>query len=177
MSAKFMKNYIWIIAKVFALLIAGSGTAAHAETKAISSAAPTLSVPDIQGVTSKGEPFSREQLKGKVAVVFYWSTDCTVCMNSLPELRANAGGWSNKPFVLVTVNVDRSVEDWAAYERILAKMQISSTGVISLRQVDTRTQPAKLPLTLLLDAQGKLVSSYAGRLALEVWDGVADLIP
>lgn len=172
-----MKNYIWIIAQVFALLIAGSATAAHAETKAISSALSTLSAQDIQGVTSKGESFSREQLKGKVAVVFYWSTDCTVCMNSLPELRANAGGWSNKPFVLVTVNVDRSMDDWVAYERILASMQKSPAGVVSLRQADIRAQPAKLPLTLLFDAQGKLVSSYAGRLALDVWDGVADLIP
>ena len=134
-------------------------------------------MPDIQGVNLKGEAFSKEQIKGKVAVVFFWSTDCTVCLNSLPELRANASGWRAKPFALVTVNVDRSAKDWAAYEEILAKMQAPTAGVISLRQTDAHSPLGKLPLTLLIDAKGKLISRFEGRLAPEIWDGVADLLP
>jgi hypothetical protein len=36
--------------------------------------------------------------------------------------------------------------------------------------------PGKLPVTLLLDAKGKVVSRYEGRMAPEAWDGVAELL-
>jgi glutathione peroxidase-family protein len=32
-------------------------------------------------------------------------------------------------------------------------------------------------LTLLVNAQGKVVARFEGRLAPEAWDGVADLLP
>jgi thiol-disulfide isomerase/thioredoxin len=141
---------------------------------ATASAVPPLT---LQASSPSGEPFSMERMKGKVAVVFYWSTGCTVCRDSLPELRANVAGWKNKPFVLVTVNVDRSASDWAAYERILAQTQAGSQGLLSVRQSDGQPVPPKLPLTLLIDAKGNVVARYEGRLAPEVWDGVADLMP
>jgi hypothetical protein len=40
-----------------------------------------------------------------------------------------------------------------------------------------RLVPPKLPLTLLVNAQGKVVARFEGRLAPEAWDGVADLLP
>lgn len=141
------------------------------------SAAPPLTPLHLQASSLAGEPFQMDRLKGKVSVVFYWSTDCTVCRDSLPELRANLAGWRNKPFALVTVNVDRRAADWLAYERILAQTQTPAQGVVSLRQTEGQPLPGKLPLTLLIDAQGKVVARYEGRLAPEVWDGVADLMP
>lgn len=138
------------------------------------SAAPPL---NLQATSLTGEAFPMDRLRGKVSIVFYWSTDCTVCRDSLPELRANMAGWRNKPFALVTVNVDRRAADWLAYERILAQTQIPAQGIVSLRQTEGQPLPSKLPLTFLIDIQGKVVARYEGRLALEVWDGVADLMP
>ena len=40
-----------------------------------------------------------------------------------------------------------------------------------------RLVPPKLPLTLLVNAQGKVVARFEGRLAPEAWDGLADLLP
>jgi len=34
-----------------------------------------------------------------------------------------------------------------------------------------------LPLTSLLDSKGKVLKRFEGRLAPEVWDSVADLLP
>ena len=34
-----------------------------------------------------------------------------------------------------------------------------------------------LPLTLLIDSKGRVLQRFEGRLAPEVWDGVADLLP
>ena len=132
---------------------------------------------DVQAYAMNGERFSPKQIEGKVAIVFFWSTSCAVCRDSLPELRANLAGWRSKPFALVTVNVDRTPNDWLSYERILAQTQAPIKGLISVRQDDGRQVPTKLPMTLLVDAKGKVVGRYDGRVAPEAWDGVADLLP
>lgn len=126
---------------------------------------------------AQGEKFSQDRIRGKVAIVFYWSTACAVCRDSLPELRANLSGWRDKPFALVTVNVDKNASDWLAYERILGATQAGSKGLVALRQDEGQSVPMKLPLTLLVDAKGKVISRFEGRLAPEAWDGVADLMP
>ena len=132
---------------------------------------------ELQAYGINGERFNGNKIRGKVAIVFYWSTTCAVCRDSLPELRANLAGWRNKPFALVTVNVDRNAGDWLAYEQLLSKLQVPPNGLIALHQDDGRPLPSKLPLTLLIDANGKVASRYEGRMAPEAWDGVADLLP
>ena len=144
---------------------------------AVQAQAPLSPLPPLKAMTLTGARFDPLQLKGKVAVVFFWSTACSVCRDSLPELRDNQTGWRNKPFALVTVNVDSSSDDWQTYERILASTRQPSPGSISVRQDSGQSAPSKLPLTLLVNAQGKVVARYEGRLAPEVWDGVADLMP
>lgn len=130
----------------------------------------------IQATNPQGERFRAQELKGKVAVVFYWSTTCAVCRDSLPEMRANLAGWKSKPFALVTVNVDRRKDDWLAYENLVNVTQMPGKSLISLRQDDAVPAPVKLPLTLLVDAKGNVMARYAGRVAPEVWDAVADLM-
>jgi cytochrome oxidase Cu insertion factor (SCO1/SenC/PrrC family) len=39
-----------------------------------------------------GVRFDATALRGNVSVVFFWSTGCAVCRDSLPELRANLAG-------------------------------------------------------------------------------------
>jgi cytochrome oxidase Cu insertion factor (SCO1/SenC/PrrC family) len=130
----------------------------------------------VQATNPQGERFRAQDLKGKVAVVFYWSTSCAVCRDSLPEMRANLNGWKNKPFALVTVNLDRRKDDWLAYENLVNVTQMPGKNLITLRQDDALPAPAKLPLTLLVDAKGNVVARYEGRVAPEVWDSVADLM-
>lgn len=132
---------------------------------------------DLHAFGINGEKFTEDRIRGKVAIVFYWSTSCAVCRDSLPELRKNLSGWREKPFALVTVNVDKTASDWQAYERIQSQTQAPTKGQIALRLDEGKPTPIKLPLTLLVDAKGKVVARYEGRLAPEAWDGVADLMP
>ena len=65
----------------------------------------------VSATTLDGSKFDTAQLKNKVVMVYYWSTSCAVCRSHLSELRANLSGWKNKPFALVTVNVDADHPD------------------------------------------------------------------
>lgn len=141
-----------------------------ASAQAQSAAAPPLLT---QATTLEGASFDQSALKGKVVMLFYWSTRCAVCRSHLPELRANMLGWRNKPFVLVTVNVDNDATEWRAYEHLVTQTQSARPVVLwSPGQV-----AAKLPLTLVLDTNGKVFARHEGRIAPEAWDAVAEILP
>lgn len=141
-----------------------------ASAQAQSTTAPPLLA---QATTLEGASFDQATLKGKVVMVFYWSTRCAVCRSHLPELRANMVGWRGKPFVLVTVNVDSDSAEWRAYEHIVTQTQSARPVVLwSPGQVT-----AKLPLTLVLDSNGKILARHEGRIAPEAWDSVAEILP
>jgi thiol-disulfide isomerase/thioredoxin len=125
---------------------------------------------------ANGVRFDGSSLRGTVSIVFFWATTCAVCRDSLPELRSNLAGWRNKPFSLVLVNVDRQTQDWLTYERVLGSMTAPLRGYISVRQDETLAAPTRLPLTLVIDAKGKVVQRIDGRVAPEVWDTVAELL-
>ena len=127
----------------------------------------------LQATTLTGERFALGTLKGKVVMLFFWSTQCAVCRSHLPELRANLSGWKDRPFELVTVNVDKDQTEWRAYEKIVA--QTSSVRPTAVWQGDLTL--AKLPVTVVLDVQGREVARHEGRIAPEAWDDVAALLP
>jgi peroxiredoxin len=130
----------------------------------------TLMIP---ATTLEGGKFDADQLKGRVVMVYYWSTSCAVCRSHLSELRANLAGWKNKPFALVTVNVDADATQWRAYEHIVAKTQ----AVRPISVWESKGATGKLPITLVTDTAGVVKYRYEGRIAPESWDSVAELLP
>ena len=131
----------------------------------------------LAAVDAKGQKLDVTSLRQQVVVVFVWSTDCAVCRDSLPELRANAAGWQAKPFTLLAVNVDARAADWSRYEALVGQTLMPSKNWRSVRLEGAPLVGQRLPLTLLVDAQGKIVQRFEGRLAPEVWDGVAEILP
>ncbi len=137
--------------------------------------------PAISGRTLSAEPFDLATLRGKVVLVLFWSTDCTVCLDKMPELRANAQGWRGKPFELVSVSFDRRERDAAAYERLVGTLVPTTQRFQTLWAGDpafksSATRPAHLPTTWLIDKTGKLVETYSGRIPPDAWDRIAELL-
>jgi cytochrome oxidase Cu insertion factor (SCO1/SenC/PrrC family) len=130
----------------------------------------------LSATDSTGKRITAAAVRGKVAVVFFWSTNCAVCRDSLPELRANAAGWQDKPFTLMAVNLDARKDDWLHYEKLVYQTVMPNANWLSVRLNDVAPAAQRLPLTLLVDATGKVIARYEGRLAPEVWDGVAELL-
>jgi len=126
---------------------------------------------------ANGQRFNTGTIDGTVTVAFFWNSNCAVCRDSLPELRANLAGWKTKPFSLLLVNLDRKADDWLAYEKLVGQTQMNAKGLLSVRMDSELPAGVRLPLTLLIDSKGKVLKRFEGRLAPEVWDSVADLLP
>lgn len=143
--------------------------------------APAGAVPGLRGVTLEGRPFDLKDLRGKVALVFFWSTECAVCRDKMPELRANVQGWRNQPFEVVTVSEDRKRQNLVDYERLVAGTVVANQRFMTLWAgdpgfKDSFGKRARLPETFILDKSGKIAAHFIGRIPPEAWDTIADLL-
>lgn len=171
----FLPSLRWMLA---ALLATAAALAAHpAHSQATGPAWSKGNTLALNASDAKGQRFDVAKLRQQVVVVFVWSTGCAVCRDSLPELRANAAGWQAKPFTLLAVNVDARAEDWSRYETLVGQTLMPTKNWQSLRLDGAAPTGQRLPLTLLVDTRGTIIQRFEGRLAPEVWDGVAELLP
>ncbi|GAA6141701.1 TlpA disulfide reductase family protein [Hydrogenophaga sp. 5NK40-0174] len=134
-----------------------------------------------KGVTASGQPLDLARYRGRVVLVLYWSTDCAVCLDKLPELRANAAGWKGMPFAVVGINLDKRRADWERYEQVSATTLPPDQRIPSIWGPGTEVlsfQPTAehLPTALLIDKEGRVVRRYEGRIPAQAWDDIADLI-
>lgn len=144
-------------------------------------AAPAVAAPAIEGKTVEGKPFKLSSLNGKVVLVLYWSTNCAVCRDKMPELRTNYEGWAGKPFELVAVSTDTRMQDLVDYESIISRTVPTKQRFVQLWAGDSSYKDnlgkhAQLPAGYLIDKSGKIVERYVGRIPAEAWDRIADLL-
>jgi peroxiredoxin len=154
-------------------LLAAAAACAHAQA---------VQSPMLVGKTMLPSTVDLAQLKGKVVLLFFWSTDCAVCLDKLPELRRNLDGWRGKDFVIVAVSQDRSMADLKAYEQVLdkvappnAQMKIVWRGDAAHRD-NFGELPLKTPTTIVIDRDGKVAKNIRGRVPAELWDDIAELV-
>jgi thiol-disulfide isomerase/thioredoxin len=169
------RRFGWLLAAVLAFGAGmGSASAQGQIAPPAWAAGNTLA---LNAVNNKGQSLDLASLRKQVVVVFVWSTNCAVCRDSLPELRTNAAGWQAKPFTLVALNVDTRTEDWSRYEALVGQTLMPTKNWRSVRLAGALPVGQRLPLTLLVNTEGKIIQRIEGRLAPEVWDGVAELLP
>ena len=141
--------------------------------------------PKLQGKSLGGKAFNLASLKGKVVLLMFWSTDCAVCRDKMPELRENYQGWAGKPFELVLVSVDKRMKDVDDYEAVINRMVPLKQRFVQLwagesgytDSLGTAQMPrSQLPVTYLMDKTGKVVVKFVGRIPADAWDQIAELL-
>ncbi len=66
---------------------------------------------------SDGTPFYFSELTGNVILLDFWATWCGPCRRQHPQVEALHHSINNPDFKLVTVSIDRNIEDWRAFLR------------------------------------------------------------
>lgn len=138
-------------------------------------------LPALEGTTADGQRLRLAAFQGRVVLVFYWATGCAVCRDKMRELRANLMGWQSQPFTLLGVNMDPRRQDWLDYERLVAQavpaaQRFDSVWAGGSDFRDTMGRPTQLPSACVIDKNGVLVEQYRGRVPVDAWNRIADLI-
>lgn len=115
---------------------------------------PSVSVRDRQG-----QVWPVTELLGEVTVLNFWATWCGPCRHELPELERLAAAFKGKPLKVLAINVD---SPRAAVEAFIANTDL----LLPVYFMDQRTQRSlgidRIPYTILLDAEGRVVRLYPG---------------
>lgn len=119
--------------------------------------AADITLPDDQGVDHR----LYDLIKGKVAVLVYWSLSCPHCQREMPRLTRLAKRFTGNPFIMLTVNADgvemsQAIAVYAKQQRVPGPYLIDSgpnDTVPFADGFDLFTTPS----IIVLDRQGKVI--------------------
>lgn len=127
---------------------------------------------EISGVDLDGNPLSLEESRGDITVVNAWATWCAPCRAEMPEFAEAAREFDGKGVSFVGINV----QDEAAAAREFTR----DTPYRSIVDPDgdlvatiPNVPPRSLPVTVILDRQGRIAVSIVGPIVL---DSLADTV-
>ncbi len=119
--------------------------------------APGLSLKDANGKSLKLSDY-----KGRVVLLDFWATWCTGCKLEIPWFIEFDKKYKNKGLSAIGVAVDE--EGWRTVKAYLADHPIAYPVVLG--DVDLLEKkfglPASLPVTLLIDRQGRIAITHPG---------------
>ncbi len=149
-------------------LRAGSRVTGLAALSGEARTAPTFLDPGSRFLSQAGAPVGISSLGTKLVVLEFWATWCAPCRGAIPVI-AKFARWArdSAPEVgVVLVNTEEPEADLSTLrprvERYLEKLGVSIPCWLDSGGVVHRTLGGGLPLTLLLDSDGRVLELHAG---------------
>lgn len=124
------------------------------ESAVLGETAPSFSLQDLDGETVQLSDY-----KGKGVLLNFWATWCTPCVNELPLLNE---AYKITGVDMVAINVGEEAQDVQKFvDRYDLVFPIALDSDMQIRQT---YGVVGLPVTLLVDADGVLISRHDGQL-------------
>jgi peroxiredoxin len=109
---------------------------------------------------SKGASVKLSDYKGKVVVLDFWATWCEGCKVEIPWYIEFQNKYKEEGLSVVGVSMDD--DGWKSVKPFLAENKINYPIVIGNSDLGTQFGVTALPVTLLIDRNGKIAESHAG---------------
>ena len=132
---------------------------------------PHLSRPvEIQLKDVFGNTVSLSDFRGKVVFLNFWATWCPACVIEMPAMEKLHRRFKDRDFVMVAINLQ---ETTAQIKSFFDKYKLSFIALLdSSGEVGSWFGVEALPMTFILDKQGRIIGSALGPRA---WDSQASI--
>jgi cytochrome c biogenesis protein CcmG/thiol:disulfide interchange protein DsbE len=137
-------------------MLAPSGST-QADLKSASSRAMA---PDFNLKDAWGKDIKLSELKGKVVLVNFWATWCEGCQIEIPWFIEFERKYADRGLTVIGVSMDD--EGWKSVKPWLIEKKVNYPIVIGNEQLGKQFGLAGMPLTLLVDREGKIADSHSG---------------
>ena len=111
-----------------------------------------------KGTTTSGKPFDSASLKGKVVLIHFWTNQATNGLDDIKKINAKY----EKEVVVVGANIDtetKNFQDYLKANRDINWPQLHEPGGMEKSRLATQIGLVSLPMSILIDQEGKLVSA------------------
>jgi cytochrome c biogenesis protein CcmG/thiol:disulfide interchange protein DsbE len=124
--------------------------------------------PDFTLADSTGAPVKLSAYKGRVVLLDFWATWCGGCKVEIPWYMDFQKKYKESGLTVVGVAMDE--EGWTIVKPFVAETKINYPIVIGNSDLATRFGVDGLPVTLLIDRNGKIADSHAGMVDKDAFD-------
>jgi peroxiredoxin len=118
--------------------------------------------PDVTMTSIQGEKLVLREMRGKVVLVNFWATDCTVCLAEMPAMAELYRSLQSRPFEAVFVAMPHDRPDhvlaYARREALPFKVALDVQGELVRAFGDVRVTP----MTFIVDKRGHIVRRIVG---------------
>lgn len=117
--------------------------------------------PPLQGERISDQSTIRLQdYLGKVVLIDFWASWCVPCRRALPELNKLQKKYKNKSFTVLAINLDKNSED---AQHFLKQYPVQYPILINVPAPQINAyQIEGLPVSYLIDKQGKIIERFIG---------------
>jgi len=158
------------VAIIVGVALAVSAFAPARVFAAVKGADARNAAPDFALVDENGKTVKLSDLKGKVVLLDFWATWCTGCKVEIPWYVEFQKKYTTRGLASVGVAMDE--EGWDKVKPYLAEHPISYpivVGSLDLLQKTFGLAPS-LPITLLIDRNGKIAEAHAGMVEKDAFE-------
>jgi cytochrome c biogenesis protein CcmG/thiol:disulfide interchange protein DsbE len=134
----------------------------------ITAAETRKAAPDFDLKDAKGVPVKLSSHKGKVVLLDFWATWCHGCKTEIPWYMEFQRKYEKQGLVAIGVSMDK--EGWDVVKPYLKEHPINYAIVVGNEELSKQYGVAELPVTLLIDRDGKIADAHTGMVERDVFD-------
>jgi peroxiredoxin len=164
---------IWIATVCLMALTLSGGGLTTAATKGVTATIRPVqqrkSAPDFALKDAAGKTMRLSDHRGRVVLLDFWATKCGGCVEEIPWFIEITEMFAAKGLATVGVSEDIAYENlkgadeaWTLVKPFVRDHKVPYPVLMGDRQVTTSYDINALPLTYLIDRQGRIAAVYAG---------------
>jgi len=119
--------------------------------------------PEISFIPLQGAPLSMQDLRGKVVLVNFWATTCTICAAELPEVISTYQTYAPRGFEIVAVAMSYDpawlVAEYATKKKLPFKVALDTQGDVERAFGGIEGTPT----SFLIGKKGEILEKIVGR--------------
>jgi peroxiredoxin len=116
--------------------------------------------PDFMLSDASGQPVQLSKFRGKVVLLNFWATWCHGCRIEIPWFIEFEKKYKARGFEVIGVSMDD--DGWKSVTPYVEEKKINYVVVIGNDQLGKSYGLDSMPMTLLIDADGKVAASHTG---------------
>jgi cytochrome c biogenesis protein CcmG/thiol:disulfide interchange protein DsbE len=126
---------------------------------------------------AKGDTINLSTYKGKVVLLDFWATWCGGCKTEIPWYMEFDAKYKDRGLAIIGVSMDE--DGWKTVKPFLALEKDPETGghtamkypvVIGSDSLAKQYQLTGMPMTLLIDREGRIAVSHSGMVDKDDWE-------